>query len=77
MNRKFLDAITERLNTVTGYTRWNSYYMFTPKSVAELIAHIEECHRILWPLSETNDYELPYQVPPLIEQARELRKKVS
>lgn len=77
LNSSMIKEMRESLRLINNYTSFNSIGSFTPKQVEVLLNHIDKCHAILWPLSEVNDYELPYRVPPLAYQARELRKSVS
>ncbi len=75
--KKILEEVRESVERIHNYTSFHSIRSFTPAEVEILLNHIDECHKILFELSEINDYELPYRVPKLIYAAREIRRVVS
>ncbi len=75
--KKILREVREAVESIHNYTSFNVIRSFTPAEVEQLLKHIDECHKILFELSEINDYEMPYRVPKLIYAARDLRRIVS
>ncbi len=73
----FLNESREIVDRIRDHTSFNHINHFTPVQVERLLNHIDACHKILFELSEINDYEMPYRVPKLIYAARELRRIVS
>ncbi len=77
LTRATLIEIREVIERVGNFTSFNVLPKFTPAQVETLMNHLDECHKILFELSELNDYEMPYKCPKLIYAARELRRVVS
>lgn len=77
LTRAILREVRDSVEKIHNYTSFHSIRSFTPAQVEILLNHIDECHKILFELSEINDHELPYRVPKLIYASRELRKVVS
>ena len=77
LTRTILNEVRSTVEGIHSYTRFNEMRSFTPAQVEVLLNHIDECHKILYELSELNDYELPYRCPKLIYASRELKRLTS
>ncbi len=75
--KKILGEVRESVDRIHNYTSFHAIRSFTPAEVEILLNHIDECHKVLFELSEINDYEMPYRIPKLIYAARDLRRIVS
>ena len=77
LTKETIEQVKDTVSRIGNYTSFHQIRGFTPAQVEILINHIEKCHKVLWELSEVNDYEMPYRVPKLIYAARALRDAVS
>ncbi len=70
-----LAEFQDRLDRITGHTRFNEFPSFSAAEVEILINHINELQKLLFQVAEFHEYELPYRMPPIILQSRDLKDK--
>ena len=74
MTAKQLADIEVRL---AEYSNWHAQAEFSPLAIRPLVEHLKKCHEVMKALSEIAEWEYPFRITPIIDNAIKVLKEVA